>query len=135
MDGPQPLKKEDDWVRGSGLELGRRIAHADAHGDAPLWDMLYLGTAAVRLMKGIASADEVGKVMGMVIAQCEMDVQAGSRALLAMPDPTTAEYRTLHFNTRVSAAILNRINQLVRDSQQAADAIEQRDQQPNLKVI
>lgn len=134
MDGPQPLKKEDDWVRGNQLELGRRIASADANSDAPLWDMLYLGTAAVRLMKGIATAEEVGKVMGAVIAQCEIDVQAGSRALLAMPDPTTAEYRTMHFNTRVSAAILNRINQLVRDSQQAAEAIEQRDP-PNLKVI
>lgn len=134
MDGPQPLKREDDWVRGSGMELGRRIGRADPDGDHSLWDQLYLGTAAVRLMKGIATADEVGKLMGQVIAQCELDVQRGSRELLAMPDPRSEEYRTLHFNTRVSAAILNRINQLVRDGQQAATDIEQRDT-PQLKVI
>lgn len=125
MDGPQPLKREDDWVRGNRLELGRRLADADPVSDTHLWAQLYLGDAAVKLMRGVADARDIAKVMGYVIAQCEQDVQNGARELLAMEDTSTAEYRKLHFDTRVSAGILNRINQLVRDGQQAAALIEQ----------
>lgn len=125
MDGPQPLKREDEWVRGNRLELGRRIAQADPAGDTQLWAQLYLGDAAVKLMRGVADTHDIGKVLGYVIAQCEQDVQNGARSLLAMEDTGSAEYRKLHFDTRVSAGILNRINQLVRDGQQAAALIEQ----------
>lgn len=135
MEGPRPLKREDDWVRGNQLELGRRISQADPDGDAPLWQQLYLGTAAVRLMKGIASREEIAQVMGMVIAQCEIDVQQGARAMLEYDDPSCPACRKLHFDTRVSAAILSRINQLVRSAQTAADEIEQRDQPTPPKVI
>lgn len=124
--GPQPLKPEDDWVRGNQLELGRRIADADPNGDRALWSMLYLGQSAIRLMKGLADLKDISQVMGYVVAQCEQDVQAGARALLAEPDTTSKRYQELHFNTRVSAAILGRLNQLVEAGMQAASELETR---------
>lgn len=129
MSGPLPLKPEDDWVRGNQIELGRRISEADPDDSPLLWEQLYLGQAAMSLMRGVATRQEIAKVMGYVIAQCEMDVQQGARDLLAMPDTGSEAYRTLHFNTRVSAGVLNRINQLVRDGQAAADQIEQQPHQ------
>ena len=124
--GPSQLKPEDDWVRGNQLELGRRVADADPNGDRALWSMLYLGQSAIRLMKGVADRKDISQVLGYVIAQCEQDVQAGARALLAMPDTESKEYRELHFNTRVSAAILGRLNQLVEAGMQAAAELESR---------
>lgn len=121
--GPQPLKKEDDWVRGNQLDLGRRVADADPSGDRVLWSMLYLGQSAVRLMKGIADAKDIGQVMGYIVAQCEQDVQSGARAMLAIEDTTSKEYRDLHFNTRVSAAIIGRLNQLVENGMRAGQEL------------
>lgn len=122
--GPQPLKKEDDWVRGNQLELGRRIADADPNGASALWSMLYLGQSAVRLMKGIGDRKDIGQVMGYIIAQCELDVQRGARDMLSIEDTTSKQYRDLHFNTRVSAAILGRLNQLVEAGMNAASELE-----------
>jgi len=127
--GPQPLKKEDDWVRGNQLELGRRIAEADPSGERALWDNLYLGQSAIRLMKGIATTPEIAKVMGAIIAQCEMDVQRGARELLAIEGTTSPTYRKLHFDTRVSAAILGRLNQLVERGVAASAELESRPSQ------
>jgi hypothetical protein len=126
-EGPSPLKEEDDWVRGNRLQLARQISTADVNDDS-VWQRLYLGDAAIKLMRGVASNEDVGKVMGYVIASCESDVQRGAKRLLEINDIACKEAQDIHFNTRVSAAILNRINQLMRDGLQAAADIEQRNE-------
>lgn len=121
--GPQPLKPEDDWVRGNALALGRTLADADTS-DATLWQRLYLGDAAVRVMRGIAETPDVAKVVGYLVACCEIEVQRGSRALLEMSDISTPKARDLHFDIRVAAEIVSRLNQMVRDGMAAAAEIE-----------
>lgn len=81
-----------------------------------VWDRIYVGGAALKLMQGIASIPDIQLVIATVIAQCDMDVQEETVKFLSESDPTSPAARDAHFNARVAVGIVNRLNQLVRDS-------------------
>lgn len=110
-----------DGYRGTPLGLARQIE--DAKPDSVIWDRLYLGDAAKKIMLGVANRQDIAKVMAHMIAQCELGVQASSRELLTIDDPGSPAGRHQHYLARIEAGILGRMNQLISDGMQAADII------------
>lgn len=117
MDNRDPL----DGFRAPVAQLAAKVEQLPP--EAGLWQRLYLGDAARRIMRGVAERTDIAKVMAMVIAQCEIDVQAACRALVAEPALDSEEARRAHFEARIAAGILGRLNQYITDGQQAAEQI------------
>lgn len=112
-----------DGYRAPLSALAHRVEAMDVND--VLWQRLYLGDAAVKIMRGVAQRAEISKVMAMLIAQCELDTQASCQQMLECTDLSDPKARKAHFDARVSAGILGRINQYVHDGEQAADIINQ----------
>lgn len=114
-----------DGFRGNVIEMGKNYAKViseDAGQEQQLqFDRIFLGSAALKLMRGVASKREVGLVMGSLIAQCEADLQQSLCELLAEADVTSKKAQELHFDARVSAGIINRLNQMVHDAAEAGE--------------
>lgn len=110
-----------DGFRDSSLSLARKVESLKP--DDFLWHRLYLGNAASKLMQGIAERSEIAKVMAVVIAQCEYEVQSNCMKLLKNNDPDSPAAREAHFNARVASGILGKINHLIRDGETAAQEI------------
>lgn len=91
--------------------------------DSALWQRLYLGDAASKIMRGVAERVDIAKVMAHMIAQCELDVQAACRSLIAESDIDSEVARKAHFDARISAGILGRLNQYINDGNAAANTI------------
>lgn len=91
--------------------------------ESALWQRLYLGDAASKIMRGVAERTDIAKVMAHMIAQCELDAQAACRAIVAEDALDTVGARKAHFDARISAGILGRMNQYINDGMQAAEAI------------
>jgi hypothetical protein len=110
-----------DGFRGTPLVLAKKIEHAKP--DDELWDRLYLGDAAKKIMLGVASSKDIAKVMANMIAQCEVGVQQSAKNLLTIDDPGSPEGRQQHLLAKIEASILGRMNQLINEGIVAADAI------------
>jgi hypothetical protein len=91
--------------------------------ESALWQRLYLGDAASKIMRGVAERTDIAKVMAHMVAQCELDAQAACRALIAESDMQSADARKAHFDARISAEILGRLNQYINDGLTAAHTI------------
>lgn len=91
--------------------------------ESALWQRLYLGDAASKIMRGVAERADIAKVMAHMIAQCELDAQASCRALIAESAVDTPAARKAHFDARISAGILGRLNQYINDGFAAANTI------------
>lgn len=94
--------------------------------DSSLWQRLYLGDAASKIMRGVAERTDIVKVMAIMIAQCELDTQAACRQLVSEDSLDTAPARKAHFDARISAGILGRLNQYIHDGTLAAEQINQK---------
>lgn len=105
-----------DGYRGNPVAQARKLVEASDKADSQVWDRIYVGGAALQLMQGIAHRNDIKLVIATVIAQCEMDIQEETRNLLFQSDPSSPEAREAHFNARVAVGIVNRLNQMVRDS-------------------
>lgn len=110
-----------DGFRGSRHAVARQIEHADPNNE--LWGRLYLGDAANKIMRGVATRTDIVKVMAMMIAHCELDTQTACKALLECDDPASPEARKAHFDARVSGAILGRLNEYIHDGEAAGEAL------------
>lgn len=84
-----------------------------------------LGIAAEKLMAGLATAEDVGAVMGAVVRQAEQDAMNGLRELLAHNNPASDEAQAAHFQARVASQVLTYINDLVRSGVRAAEEINE----------
>jgi hypothetical protein len=115
---------EHDVLDGYRAPLSAVARQVEQIGDNDsLWQRLYLGDAASKIMRGIAKQQEVGKVMAMLIAQCELDTQSLCQQIIACDSLDTPEARHAHFNARISAGILGRLNQYISDGERAAEQI------------
>jgi hypothetical protein len=110
-----------DGFRAPVAAIARQLETLDD--DAPLWQSLYLADAAKGIMRGVAQRKDIAKVMAMMIAQCEMDTQMLCQRLLDCTDLNTEAARKAHFDARISAGILGRLNQYIHDGERAAEAI------------
>lgn len=108
-----------DGFRGNVTQFARQVVAESGRPDAELWGRMYVGSAALRLMQGIASREDITMVMARMVAQCEMDVQQSCTEFIQATDPDSPAARKAHFEARVSAAIVGRINQFVQDAQAA----------------
>jgi hypothetical protein len=113
----------DDPLEGfrSVRAVAREIEHADP--DSELWGRLYLGDAASKIMRGVANREDITKVMASLIAQCELDTQDSCRTLLEQTSLNDPAALKAHFDARISAGIVGRINQFVRDGFAASEFI------------
>jgi hypothetical protein len=115
---------QDDPLEGFRAPLAGLARHVEkAAPDDALWQRLYLGDAASKIMRGVAARVDIAKVLAMMIAQCEVEVQVACNTILDATDLTDPVARKAHFDARVSAAILGRINQYVRDGTRAGEEI------------
>lgn len=112
-----------DGYRGNPIANARKLVSATDKPDSQVWDRIYVGGAALQLMQGTASIPDIQLVIATVIAQCEMDIQEETRRLLTESDPSSEAARDAHFNARIAVGIVNRLNQMVRDSVALADII------------
>lgn len=114
----------DDPLDGYRAPLGALARQIEGLGDNDsLWQRLYLGDAATKIMRGVAQRAEISKVMAMLIAQCELDTQASCQQLLNCTDLSSPIAQKAHFDARISAGILGRLNQYIHDGELAAEAI------------
>ena len=116
-----------DWVRGERHDLARHIVdEARANRDA-LFQTMYVGQAALRIMRGAGQRGDAEAVLAALIADLEIEIQNCASDLLAAADLAHAGVRETHFRGRVAASILHRFNTLIAAGRQAV-AIHQEDQ-------
>ena len=116
-----------DWVRGERHDLARHIVdEARANHDA-LFQTMYVGHAALRIMRGAGQRGDAEAVLAALIAELEIEIQNCASDLLAATDLSAAQVSEVHFRGRVAASILHRFNTLISAGRQAA-AIYQEDQ-------
>jgi hypothetical protein len=115
---------ENDPLDGYRAPLSAVARHVErANDNDSLWQRLYLGDAASRMMRGVAKREDISKVMAMMIAQCELDTQASCQQILDCTDLSDPKARKAHFDARVSAGILGRLNQYINDGERAGEVI------------
>lgn len=112
-----------DGFRATVVSVAGHIHAADPNPSNALWQRLYLGDAASKIMRGVAEREDIARVLAMMIAQCELDVQASCRSMIAEEDVTSAASRKAHFDARIAAGILGRMNQYINDGATAAEQI------------
>ncbi len=105
-----------DGYRGNVVEFARSVVRESSKPDSILWDRVYVGSAALKLMNGVASREDITQVMARVVAQCELDIQQSCKEFIAEVDPGSPKARKAHFEARVSASIVGRLNQMVADA-------------------
>lgn len=108
-----------DGYRSNALLLGSKINKASSE-DGELFQRMYLGDIALSIMQGMGTDGGARELVANLIALSEQDVQQLAARLVKLPSLDCEEARKLHFEARVSAAILGRINQFVRDGHSAA---------------
>lgn len=107
-----------DGFRSNALLMGAKIAKPSENGE--LFQRMYLGDIALSIMQGIGTNESARELVANLIAYSEQEVQQLAAQLVKLDTLDTDEARHLHFEARVSAAILGRINQFVRDGHHAA---------------
>lgn len=116
------------WVRGTGGERARIEQALDEdlrNGRDATFRTLYIGQAALRLMRGIAVKGDVESVMLRLISDLELEVQECATALFGSNDLHSEQARDAHFKGRVAASILHRLNICIASGQEAADSINE----------
>lgn len=108
-----------DGFRTNPMLLARALSDPKVEKDA-LYHAMYVGDCALRVMTGVASREDAVTLVANLIAHCEVDVQRNLKALLECHDLTDKRAEEAHFDARVSAAILTRLNQFIRDGSGAA---------------
>jgi hypothetical protein len=86
---------------------------------------LYLGQAALRLMRGAARKEDVEAVLCHLIAEMEIEVQSCASTLFAASDLNSKDAQDAHFRGRVAASILHRFNQCIAAGEEAAAIIRE----------
>jgi hypothetical protein len=121
------MNDDKDWFRGTGEQqranLRNAILAGDQRDDGLLYDQMFIGVAAYRIMQGIATTEGVAKVVAQMIADCEIAIRAQTMVILAQNDPASAEARTAHFEARVAARMVGLLNDYVARGAQAQDTI------------
>jgi len=84
-----------------------------------------LGVAAGKLMAGVASKDEVSRVMAEMVLRCEAIIRENYSKLLVLPDLTSQEAVALHFEARVAGGIITMLNEMVHAGRTAIEIMEQ----------
>ena len=115
--------------RDASLRLGRAIEAADPGEDTEIWDRMYLGQAAQKIMLGVSTQQDMGRILSNMIAQCEIDCQEASRVFIAQMDPASPVAREAHYRARIAAGILGKLNGFIRDGLTAADIINDSDKE------
>lgn len=112
-----------DWVRGSGAERherARQMVEEVREGREALFQTMYTGSAALRILRGIAQRGDAETVLSALIVDLETEVQNCAAALFAETDLNSTDARQAHFQGRVAASILHRFNAAVSAGAQAA---------------
>lgn len=107
-----------DGFRSNALLMGAKIAKPSENGE--LFQRMYLGDIALSIMQGIGTNESARELVANLIAYSEQEVQQLAARLVREESLDSDEARKLHFEARVSASILGRINQFVRDGHAAA---------------
>lgn len=107
-----------EGFRSNALLMGAKIAKPSENGE--LFQRMYLGDIALSIMQGLGNNDSARELVANLIAYSEQEVQQLAARLVKLDSLDCEEARQLHFDARVSAAILGRINQFVRDGHAAA---------------
>lgn len=107
-----------DGFRSNAMLMAKKISAPSENGE--LFQKMYLGDIALSIMQGLGTDAGARELVANLIAWCEQDVQQMATKLVRLENLDSEEARSLHFEARVSAAILGRINQFVRDGHSAA---------------
>lgn len=107
-----------DGFRSNALLMGSKIAKPSENGE--LFQRMYLGDIALAIMQGLGNNETARELVANLIAYSEQEVQQLAANLVRLDSLDSEQARRLHFDARVSAAILGRINQFVRDGHAAA---------------
>lgn len=110
-----------DGFRSSALLMASKVNKPSENGE--LFQRMYLGDIALSIMQGLGTNESARELIANLIAYSEQEVQRLATHLVRMESLDSEEARRLHFEARVSAAILGRINQFVRDGHAAAMAL------------
>lgn len=84
-----------------------------------------LGVQAEKLMAGLAEVEDVASVMKAVIDRAESDIREAARQLAGLPDVRSEDAVKAHALARTASCTLTYLNDLVRDGNRAAEAIEE----------
>jgi hypothetical protein len=121
------MSDDKDWFRGTGdqqrVQLREAILAGEKRDDAMLFDQMFVGVAAYRIMQGVGSGEHAAKVMAQMIADCEIAIRAQTMTILAQNDPASPEARTAHFEARVAARLVGLLNDYVSRGAQAQNTI------------
>lgn len=107
-----------DGFRSNALLMGAKVAKPSENGE--LFQRMYLGDIALAIMQGLGNNDSARELVANLIAYSEQEVQQLAARLVKLQSLDCEEAKQLHFEARVSASILGRINQFVRDGHTAA---------------
>lgn len=107
-----------DGFRANSLLMASKIAKPSENGE--LFQRMYLGDIALAIMQGLGNNESARELVANLIAYSEQEVKQLAARLVKLESLDSEEARRLHFEARVSASILGRINQFVRDGHAAA---------------
>lgn len=117
----------DEWFRGTGeqqrVQLRDAIAHGDKRDDSLLFDQMFVGVAAYRIMRGTGTAEGAAMVMAQMIADCEITIREKTMAILAEVDPASPAAREAHFQARVAARVVGLLNDYVTRGAEAQNIV------------
>ena len=85
-----------------------------------LFQAMYVGDIALSVMQGLATNESAAELVANLIAVCEVEVRQYMQRLLECENLDSKEARDIHFEARVSAAVLTKLNKMVRDGHSAA---------------
>lgn len=128
----------ESWVKGNTPDIRHRalrdaVQRADTAEDQALFDSMYLGSASLRLMKGIAETPDIKRVMAALVADAEMGIRDKTSQLLAEADPSSERAKQYHFEARVLAQMINYLNDYVRAAMEAGKSINNADLAPEIQ--
>lgn len=122
------MTDDRDWYKGTGEEqrssLRTAVQAAEKRDDSLLFDAMFVGVAAYRIMRGTRVApDSVCGLLAQMIADCEITIREHSMVMLAETDPASPAAREAHFKARVAASMVGMLNDYVTRGATAQDAI------------
>lgn len=117
------------WFHGTGedqrLQLRREIQEGSVTGDQALFDNMFIGVTALQLMRGVMDFKQAPLVLAQMVADCELEIRQESMTMLGEFDSGSPAARAAHFNARVAAGIIGRLNEYIRRGQAAEEYVNQ----------